>query len=88
MSNSLISPTHSSVISGKDLALGVLHQHLEGDFVAGALAEALGQRVVELEDVARALPPQLVVELVHDDPRTDLVEESVAVRPSIDSSWT
>ncbi len=42
--------------------------------VAGALAEALGQRVVELEDVAGALAVQLLVELRDHDARTDLVE--------------
>ena len=59
---------------GQHLLLGLLDQHLERDFVAGALAEALGQRVVELEDVAGALAVQLLVELRHDDARPDLVE--------------
>ena len=59
---------------GEHLLLRVLHQDLEGDLVAGALTEALGQRVVELQDVAGALAVQLLVELGHDDPRADLVE--------------
>ena len=59
---------------GQHLALRVLHQHLEGHFVAGALAEPLGKRVVELEDVAGALAAELLVELRHDDARTHLVE--------------
>ena len=59
---------------GQHLALRLLHQHLEGHFVAGALAEPLGQRVVELEDVAGALAAELLVELGHDDARAHLVE--------------
>ena len=45
------------------------------DLVAGLLAEALGQHVGELEDVAGPLAAQLVVELGDDHARADLVEE-------------
>ena len=40
---------------GKHLALRRLHEHLEGDLLPGLFSEPLGQRVVELQDVAEAL---------------------------------
>jgi len=36
---------------------------LEGDLLASPLAELLGNQVVELHDVTRTLPAQLLVEL-------------------------
>ena len=75
VSNSLTSLDPLVGELGEHLLLGVLDEHPEGDLFAGALAEALGQRVVELEDVAGPLAVQLLVELRHDDPRADLVEE-------------
>ena len=60
---------------GQDLALGLLDEDLERDFLAVALAEALVEDGVELEDVARPLAAQLDVELGHEHPRADLVEE-------------
>ena len=70
VSNSLTSLDPLVGELGEHLLLGVLHEHLERDFVAGALAEALGELVVELQDVAGALAVQLLVELGHDDARS------------------
>ena len=60
--------------AGSNFALRLFHQHLERHLVTGTLGEALGKRVVELEDVARTLAAQLVVELGHHDARAHLVE--------------
>ena len=65
VSNSLTSEAHSSVTRGEHLALGLLDEHLERDLLARALAEALGEVGVELEDVAGALAVELGVELGH-----------------------
>ena len=44
---------------GEDLALDLLDQNLEGDLLAGPLAPALGEDVVEPDDVAGRLPLEL-----------------------------
>ena len=75
MSNSLASRRPLVVGLGQHLALGLLDEDLERDLLVRPLAEALVEDGVELEDVARPLAPQLGVELGHEHPGADLVEE-------------
>ena len=75
VSNSLASSTHSSVRSGSTFVLRFLDDDAEVDVFAGAIAEALGKRRVELEDRARARAAQLLVELGDDHVGTDAVQE-------------
>ena len=60
---------------GKHLLLRFLHDHAERRLLPGAVAEALGQRRVELEDRAGTRAVQLRVELGHDHVGADAVEE-------------
>ena len=60
---------------GQHLLLGVLHEHPERDLFPRALAEALGELLGELEDVAGLLAAQLDVEGRDEHPGPDLVEE-------------
>ena len=63
VSNSLTSATHSSVSSGSTFFLVSFTSTRKETASPGLLAEALGQLVVEEEDVAGLLAVQLLVEL-------------------------
>ena len=75
VSNSLASSTHSSLSSGSTFCFASFTSTRKRDLFAGALAEALGQRRVELEDRAGTRAVQLLVELGNDHAGTDAVEE-------------
>ena len=60
---------------GQPLALDVLDEHLERDLLpASSSPKRSGERVVELQDVARLLAGELVVELPAELAGADLVQ--------------
>ena len=75
VSNSLTSATHSSVSSGSTFCLASFTSTWNATSSPARSPKRSGSVVVELEDVAGPLAAQLVVELGHDDPGADLVEE-------------
>ena len=75
VSNSLASSTHSSLSSGSTLCFASFTIDPEARLFAGAVAEAFGQRRVELENRTGARAVELLVELGNDHVGADAVEK-------------